>query len=399
MKTLKRTLFNISTVFTLSATALHAQTKPQKVIVIMMDGFGEDYYRSSDMPNLNKIEKNGIYKIVPSLMPSVTNVNNISIATGTTPAVNGITGNVYFNESTGLEEYIESPDLVMTPTIFEKAKKLGIRSALFSSKKKTIDVMGTHTEIALCPECDGAATAKWTEELGIAPPVYSKEISYWVFNAAIKTIKQNPDIGLVYIHSTDYPMHMWAPEEKDSKDFLHHIDALIGELVKAAPDAAILLTADHGMNHKNKGVDLAQVCKNKNTPIKIAISPEKDKYIKHHKGLGGAAYIYLNEKSDKEAVKKVLLATNGVESVLTREEAAKKYDLMPSRIGDFMVIADKSTVFGDLNGKESEAQDKHYRSHGSPYEAKVPLFIYNAKKAPHAAYFDSNYKIASWLYN
>lgn len=119
-------------------------------------------------------------------------------------------------------------------------------------------------------------------------------------------------------------MHMWAPEEKDSKDFLHRIDSLIGELLDEAPDAAILLTADHGMNHKNRGVDLAQVCKNRNTPIKIAISPEKDKYIKHDKGLGGAAYIYLNDNSDKEAVKKTLLATKGVEAVLTREEAAKK---------------------------------------------------------------------------
>ena len=399
MKKLKKNLFKIATAVTLSLTAGHAQTKPQKIIVIMMDGFGEDYYRNSEMPNLNKIEKNGMYKVVPSLMPAVTNVNNISIATGTAPAVNGITGNVYFNESTGLEEYIESPDLVLAPTIFEKAKKLGIRSALFSSKKKTIDVMGTHADIALCPECDGAATAKWTKDLGIAPPVYSKEISYWIFKAAIKTIKENPDFGLIYIHSTDYPMHMWAPEEKDSKDFLHRIDALIGELLEVAPDAAILLTADHGMNHKNRGVDLAQVCKNKNTPVKIAISPEKDKYIKHHKGLGGAAYIYLNENSDKEAVKKVLLATKGVEEVLTREEAAKKYHLMPSRIGDFMVIADKTTVFGDLNGKETEVQEDHYRSHGSPYEAEVPLFIYNAKNAPQAAYFDSNYKMAAWLYN
>lgn len=146
MNKLKKNLFKIATVVTLSLTAGHAQTKYQKVIVIMMDGFGEDYYRNSEMPNLNKIEKKGIYKVVPSLMPAVTNVNNISIATGTPPAVNGITGNVYFNESTGLEEYIESPDLVMAPTIFEKAKKLGIRSALFSSKKKTIDVMGTHAD-------------------------------------------------------------------------------------------------------------------------------------------------------------------------------------------------------------------------------------------------------------
>jgi len=378
--------------------AVQAQTKPQRTIIIMMDGFGESYYRNSEMPNLNKIEKKGIYKVVPSLMPAVTNVNNVAIATGTTPATNGITGNVYYNVSKGVEEYIESPSLVMAPTIFQRAKEQGVKSALFSSKKKTIDVLGTYADITLCPECDNAKTAKWLTDLGTPPDVYSKDISYWIFKAAIKTIKEEPEVGLIYIHSTDYPMHMWAPEEKDSKDFLNHIDQLIGELIKAAPDACILMTADHGMNHKTLGVDLTQVCKRKNTPVKISISPEKDRYMKHHKGLGGSAYVYLNTPSDAAAVKKTLLETEGVEAVLTREEAAKKYELMPSRIGDFMVIGNKSTVFGDLAGKETETLDQHYRSHGSPYEANVPVFIYNALKAPKASYFDFNYKIAAWLY-
>src|ERR1700722_19712226 len=70
----------------------------QRIIIIMMDGFGEKYYRNSAMPFLNQMEQKGIYKIVPSLMPAVTNVNNMSIATGSTPDQNGITGNVFFNE-------------------------------------------------------------------------------------------------------------------------------------------------------------------------------------------------------------------------------------------------------------------------------------------------------------
>lgn len=398
MNRISRNLLAFASIAFLASSVAFSQTKPQKTIIIMMDGFGESYYRSSEMPNLNHIERAGIYKVVPSLMPAVTNVNNIAIATGTTPAVNGITGNVYYNIAKGVEEYIESPSLVMVPTIFQRARKKGVKSALFSSKKKTIDVMGTYADITLCPECDNAKTAKWAG-LGTAPNVYSKEISYWVFNAAIKTIKEDPEVGLIYIHTTDYPMHMWAPEEYDAKDFLKNIDLLLGELMKAAPDACILLTADHGMNHKDLGVDLAKVCRRKNTPIKIAISPEKDKYMKHHKGLGGSAYIYLNSDADKAAVKKTLLETKGVEAVFTREEAAKKYALMPSRIGDFMVIGNKTTVFGDLNGKETEALDDHYRSHGSPYEAEVPVFIYNGVSSPNASYFDSNYKIAAWLYN
>ena len=95
----------------------------QKVIIIMMDGFGINYYRNSNMPNLNKIEKSGIYKSVTSLMPSVTNLNNTSICTGTLPIVHGITGNSFVNPATGNEEFMEEDSLVLAPTIFERAQK------------------------------------------------------------------------------------------------------------------------------------------------------------------------------------------------------------------------------------------------------------------------------------
>ena len=65
--------------------------------------------------------------------------------------------------------------------------------------------------------------------------------------------------------------------------------------------------------------------------------------------------------------------------------------------GDFAVLGDKNTVFGNLDAENEKLPD-NYRSHGSLYEAEVPLFIYNAKKAPSSDYFSSNYKIAAWLY-
>ncbi len=364
----------------------------------MMDGFGEDYYRNSDMPNLNQMEKAGIYKIVPSLMPAVTNVNNIAIATGELPLKNGITGNVWLNPATEKEEYIEEPKLILTPTIFERAKKAGIKSALFSCKKKTIDLMGGSADIKLCPECDGAADSEWAKQFGVPPDVYSKEISYWIFKSAIYTIKNNPELGLIYIHTTDYAMHTWPPESQDSKDFLHHIDEYIGELRKVAPDAAILITADHGLNHKDLCWDLEKACVKRHTPIKIAISPEKDRYFKHHRGMGGAAYVYLQNKADLQKVRKTILGLKGVEAVLTRAEAVSKFGLMPDRIGDLMILGDKLTVFGALENNESEKLDEHYRSHGSLYEAHVPLFIYNAHNAPGQDYFKANYLLAAWMY-
>ncbi len=215
--------------------------------------------------------------------------------------------------------------------------------------------------------------------------------------AALYSLKNDPDMGILYIHTTDYPMHTWAPESAESKEHLHKIDSYIAQIIKAAPDALILITADHDVRHKNFCWDLEKVCENHNTPIQIAISPDRDKYFKHHRGFGGAAYVYLKQQKDLSKVREIIKNLKGVDEVLTKREAVERFHLMPERIGDLMVLADINTVFGDLDA-ESEVLPENYRTHGSLYEAHVPVFVYNAKQSPPPAYFTANYKIASWLF-
>lgn len=360
----------------------------------MIDGFGEEYYRNSQMPTLNYFEKNGIYKIVPSLMPSVTNLNNASIATGELPSIHGITGNSFYDLKTDTEEFMEEDSLVLSPTIFERAKKFGVSSILFASKKKSIRLLHKGTVDTISPE---TASDSWLKRIGPAPTIYSREVNYWLMEAALYSIIQHPEIGITYIHPTDYPMHTWAPESKESKEYLENLDCYIAKIKEAAPDAALLITADHTVTHKTFCWDLNKACANRNLPIKIAISPERDKYFKHHRGFGGTAYVYLNNQKDEDRVMKSIAGLSGVSEVLTKKQAAERFHLMPERIGDLIVLGDSTTVFGDLD-TESENLPATYRSHGSSFDAKVPLFVYNAKNAPPAEYFTHNYLLASWLY-
>ena len=73
----------------------------------------------------------------------------------------------------------------------------------------------------------------------------------------------------------------------------------------------------------------------------------------------------------------VIEKLEGVERVLTRDEAAKAFDLMPDRIGDLVVTGDRETVFGALD-HERETLATTYRSHGSRYEMGVPLIMRDA---------------------
>ena len=374
-----------------------AHSKSQRTVVVMFDGFGLDYLAQSEMPTLRRWQREGLYKSVKGVMPSVTNANNSSICCGAFPEEHGITGNSYFDFSTGHEEYMETANLLLAPTLFEHAARHGVSSALLSSKKKTISLLSRGTTISLTAE---EAPKEWVDRLGPAPAIYSREINYWTFRAAIDILKRRPDIQCLYVHTTDYPMHTWAPETLESKEHLKTIDTLLGEACAAAPDAAFLLTADHGMNHKTRAYDLDKTLAAAGTPIRISISAERDRYFKHHLGLGGTAWVYLNHPEDaeeKEKVSKALVGLAGIESVLTRDEAVAKFKLYGPRIGDLCVFGDRNTVFGQMEQPGSELPAT-YRSHGSMHELDIPLFAFNVAHAPSEAYFQHNVDLTRWLY-
>jgi len=372
-----------------------AKRSPQRVVVIMCDGFGIEYLEQSSMPELDRWRKAGLFRRVQDAMPSVTNTNNASICCGVWPDRHGITGNSYFDQRTGREEYMETADLLLAPTLFQRAKKQGVKSALLSSKKKTTTLLSPGADVILAAE---TPPATWVERLGAAPDIYTREINYWLMTAAIDLLKTRRDLGCLYIHTTDYPMHTWPPEAPESKEHLARLDQLLAEAAAAAPDAAFLLTADHGMNHKSHCWDLEKACAQRGAPIRIAISVDRDRYLKHHRGYGGVAWVYCNGTRDIDRVASILSSLKGVEAVLSRSEASKRFHLMASRIGDLIVLGDRDTVFGELDA-ESETLPPEYRAHGSLHEVDVPLVIHNAdaKLSPHE--FQHNLDLARWVYS
>jgi phosphonoacetate hydrolase len=377
------------------STVSQGLRRPQRTVVVMFDGLGLDYYRESSLPTLKSWAEKGVFAEVEAVLPTVTNANNASICCGAWPSAHGVVGNSYLDEHTGQEEYLEDSSLVCAPTLFERAARAGVRSALLTSKKKTTALLGRGAEILLAAE---APDGDWEKILGPAPEIYSREINYWLMRAAIHILRTQPEIGCLYVHTTDYPMHEWPPEAPESQEHLAKMDALLAEAAEAAPDAAFLVSADHGMNHKARCWDLDRACAARGNPIRISISAERDKYLRHHRGFGGMAWVYTLTPQDAPEVKSLLLQLEGVELVYERAEAAEKLHLMPERIGDLVVVGDKNTVFGHLDKVEMEILPLGYRSHGSHHELDVPLVLHNAEDVPDASYFHNNLDLARWLY-
>ena len=60
----------------------------------------------------------------------------------------------------------------------------------------------------------------------------------------------------MYLTTTDYAMHTYAPEQPESAKHLDLLDEAIGKLVDSLPDVQVLITADHGMSAKSQMLDL-----------------------------------------------------------------------------------------------------------------------------------------------
>lgn len=339
-----------------------------KHLLILIDGFGLDYLTKSEMPNLRRLMAEGNYHDGLCVLPSVTNVNNTSVVTGSFPEEHGVVSNFAFDPQTRSYSLVESAEVPVRPTLFERVAARGLRGAMVSAKDKVRTLL-----------CRGAVTAFSAEvpdaevvaEIGPPPGIYTAGANHWTFRAA-RYLLRRPDIDWLYLSTTDYMMHTYTPEHEASQAHLQELDRLLGQIVDDHPKLRLGLTADHGMNAKTRGLDLAQLLAAHGIAVE-AVPIIRDKHVVHHGNLGGACYIYFHHPQQQADAIPILAGEPGVEEVHPRAQAAAEFHLRADRIGDLFVLGDRETVFGALPAARSEVT---VRSHGSRHEQPIPLLLH-----------------------
>lgn len=352
----------------------------RKIVIICVDGLGPDYLEAAPTPAIDRMGRDGVFVVGSDVIPSVTNVNNVSVITGTPPARHGITSNYWLDRQTGEEQFMESAAFVLQPTVLERARQRGMTTALLTSKLKLLRLLDAGADYAVAAE---DPDADLRAAIGDPPGIYSPGINPWLFQALAEVLRRrDPDV--VYCSTTDGVMHKNPPESEQSCEHLSRLDAILGRIVDENPGREFYLTADHGMSAKTRGVDLERVLAAAGIEAR-ALPIIKDRYVAHHQNLGGASYVYLERP---EAVGEALAALRqcgGVDEVYSRDEAAATFELMPDRIGDAFVLGSRETVFGSFDAVEVEVR---LRSHGSRHESAVPIISYNAPPRQYRRNYD-----------
>ena len=160
--------------------------------------------------------------------------------------------------------------------------------------------------------------------------------------------RPGPTWACLYVHTTDYPMHMRPPERHESKAHLARIDARLAE---AARPPRPTRPSRHrrprpepqvpGLGPR-QGVRAAGACRcgwrsrRRRTATRSTIAAS-----------AAPPGSTSTRPTIPAAPTEILRGLEGVEAVLPRAEAAERLDLLPSRIGDLVVTGDKQTVFGE----------------------------------------------------
>jgi phosphonoacetate hydrolase len=79
-------------------------------------------------------------------------------------------------------------------------------------------------------------------------------------------------------------LHTWEPAAPESLDHLARIDRLIGEMAERHPEAAFLVTVDHGISSKTVYLNPEGFLEPAGFPIRAAISPVADRLVRHQTG-------------------------------------------------------------------------------------------------------------------
>jgi phosphonoacetate hydrolase len=364
-------------------------------VVVCVDGWDPEYVSQAVaqgyMPWMKHTLAAGAAVVADCVMPSFTNPNNLSIVTGAPPAVHGICGNFLYDPESGTEVMMNDPKWLRAPTILAALADAGRKVAVVTAKDKLRRLLG-HKMRGVCfsaEKADGVTMAEHGIEgalklVGLPlPSVYSAALSEFVFAAGVRLMEaQRPDV--MYLSTTDYVQHKHAPGSPEANAFCRMMDGYLEQLERAG--CAIALTADHGMSAKTRLDASPNVIYLQDlldgwlgAGRTRVILPITDPYVVHHGALGSYATVYLTDAAQAATLAERIAALRGIELVLTRAEAARRFELPADRIGDLVVISVRSVALGSAAAKHDlSGLDAPLRSHGGLSEQPVPLVLNRA---------------------
>ena len=366
-------------------------TRP--TVIVCLDGFDPEYLErgiaDGVLPTIAALRRKGFVGGALASLPTTTNTNNTSIVTGVPPAVHGINGNYYLDAETGEEIMVTDARRLRCGTVLGAVSRAGVRTAVVTAKDKLLKVLAYEMEgIAFSSEQPNTAdlsaigVSGGEELVGRAKPdQYSADLSLFAIDAGIKLLESLKP-GLMYLSTSDYVQHKYAPGNAEANAFHAEVDKRVARMIELG--ATVALTADHGMADKAAAdgqpnvvyAEDALTAKFGAGSVRV-ICPIADPFVRHHGALGGFVRVHLLKPGNVAAMMTYARSLPGVELVLDKATVCERFQLPPDREGDFAIFTDRATVIGARREDHdlSALGGHRLRSHGGIGEQRVPFIL------------------------
>ncbi len=257
----------------LLASACLSAAESQHVFLVAIDGLANFHLSNPDLvlPNLRALIGAGaLARSSEAVFPTVTHPNH-SMITGVTPRLHGVTGNDIPDHKSGLMipgNSLPRTKIILAPTIFDAAKKKGLRTAAFDwpevvddaaidynlvmrvkpgERNQKLDRNAFFAEL----KADGVPV-DWVEIYRTRGELAGVADAILVEAAAHTIRKHKPNLLAIHIDLPDHEQHAYGFTHPIALASLTKADAMLGQMVRAAREAGIaerttfVVVSDHG---------------------------------------------------------------------------------------------------------------------------------------------------------
>ncbi|MBX3497605.1 MAG: alkaline phosphatase family protein [Parvibaculum sp.] len=296
-----------------------ASTADRTVVVALFDGFAPAMVKSTDTPNLDRMQAEGAWshRLAP-VFPSVSLTNHVSFTTGCWPAGHGILSNIFFDPKRGRFDHSYDADWrTGCETMWEAAERQGVVAAALQ-----IAGRGSGTRGKL------ATHANWPRPHMTDDQVVERAIELLSMKGA-----DRPRLIALYFTGPDGTAHRTGTLSANTLTVVRRSDAIVGKLMKAIRalprerEATLIVGTDHGMMDVGPLINIARIMNKHEIKGRVAAA-------------GASAYIYLNKNEDAARVERVLKGYGSAFDVYRRgsHPAFAKLGTGP-RTGDLLLVA------------------------------------------------------------
>jgi predicted AlkP superfamily pyrophosphatase or phosphodiesterase len=340
---------------------------------------------------------------IKAITPAVTCSVQSTYLTGKLPSEHGIVGNGwYFRDLAEVMFWRQSNKLVQSDKIWNTAKK---RNPAFTCANNFWWYnMATDVDWAVTPRpvytSDGKKLPdcysipadlrmKFNRVFGQFPlfhfwgPATSIVSSEWIGRSAMAIEEMfKPILHLVYLPHLDYVLQKVGPDGNITKD-LEATDNLCGRLVNFFLERScrVLVLSEYGITPVKKAVHPNRILRAAGyVTVKVDLNREyldpgqsKAFAVSDHQ----IAHIYIKNRADIPAVKRILEKVPGIEMVLD-EEGKRAYGLDHERSGELVLISEHDSWFTYYFWEDDEKAPDYARTvniHAKPGYDPCELFL------------------------